>query len=129
MDEFMRRWDQDKQQQIDVNEQLLEMQAQAMQAQQAAELSKLKDLEGRMADLQRIAELAETDKAKAAKEGADLSGKIAKLKNEKLDWKKAEEEKTEKLMKDSPPPFALKKNPPKTQPLYTEEYPCFAIMG
>jgi len=32
-------------------------------------------------------------------------------------------------MKESPPPFALMKDPPKTVPLFTETYPCFAVMG
>jgi len=100
-----------------------------METQKAAENAKLKSLQDQMAELAKIAELAKTDKAEAARQGALLSAKIAKLETEKLNWKQAEEEKTEKLMKESPPPFALRKNPPADKPLYTEDYPCFAIMG
>merc|ERR1712012_648219 len=32
-------------------------------------------------------------------------------------------------MMESPPPFALMQNPPNAEPLYTETYPCFAVMG
>lgn len=112
-----------------INEGLVAKQIQAMEAQKAAENAEVNKLQDRMADLQRIVELSKTDKEEAAKQGKRLSAQIAKLEQERLDWKKAEEEKMEKLMKDTPPPFALKKNPPKNKPLYSEDYPCFAVMG
>merc|ERR1719323_1142981 len=126
---FMQKMSEDAKNNRAMNEQLLAKQRQQMETQRAHEQQKVQELETRMKDMARIAEIAKTDLDKAAKEGAALSSKIANLEQERLDWKKAEEEKTQKLMKETPPPFALKVDPPKNSPLYSEEYPCFAVMG
>lgn len=90
---------------------------------------KLKEQEENCATMQKLVELKEKDVDQAVKEATILNEKYQQLEKDKEDWKKAEEEKSEKLMKESPPPLSLRKNPPNMTPLFTHDMACFAVMG
>jgi len=79
--------------------------------------------------MQELVKLAQEDPDLAEEKAKEWQAKVEALEKEKEDWAAAEKAKGEQLMKESPPPFALMKNPPKTEPLLTEEYPCYAVMG
>lgn len=82
-----------------------------------------------LSTIRRIADEATEDKEKAVAESRQMAEKAAQLEKEKEDWAKAVKEKSEQMMRESPPPLSLKQNPPENKPLWTEVYPCFAIMG
>jgi len=86
-------------------------------------------MERNLGRLQHLAQVADEDKEKAAKLAMEAQAQVKKLEEERKDWKEAEEKRKDTLMKDTPPPFALKIEPPKNSPLFTDEYPCFAICG
>merc|ERR1712012_325317 len=65
----------------------------------------------------------------AVEKTKEWQAKVEALEQEREDWAAAEKAKSEELMKESPPPFALMKNPPNTDSLLTQDYPCFAVMG
>merc|ERR1712012_1425210 len=79
--------------------------------------------------IQDLVKLAQEDPDLAEEKAKEWKDKVEALEKEKEDWAAAEKAKSEKLMKESPPPFALMKNPPSTDPLLTQDYPCFAVMG
>merc|ERR1719336_1258525 len=82
-----------------------------------------------MKRMSELVNLAKEDPDLALARTKEWQDKVEALEKEREDWAAAEKAKSEKLMKESPPPFALMKNPPNTEPLFTEEYPCFAVMG
>merc|ERR1712122_56189 len=79
--------------------------------------------------IQDLVKLAQEDPELAEEKAKEWKDKVEALEKEKEDWAAAEKAKSEELMKESPPPFALMKNPPSTDPLLTQDYPCFAVMG
>lgn len=125
----MAKWEEDKRENREINEGLLAKQQQAMEAANNAAQAKLEQMEREMGQFQDVVQAAKEDKEKAAKMAMEAQAEIKKLEEERKDWKKAEEKRKDSLMKDAPPPFALKVEPPKNAPLFTDEYPCFAICG
>jgi len=107
----------------------LDAQVEQLDSARADAERKLKEQEENCQQIQRLMELKEQDVEEAVREASILNEKYQQLEKDKEDWKKAEEEKSEKLMTESPPPFSLRKDPPKMTPLYTHEMACFAVMG
>lgn len=107
----------------------LDAQVEKLESARADAERKLKEQEEQCQQIERLMEIKEQDVEKAVKEASILNEKYQQLQKDKEDWKKAEEEKSERLMKESPPPFSLRKEPPKMTPLYTHEMACFAVMG
>merc|ERR1712012_969897 len=79
--------------------------------------------------MQEMVTLAKEDPELAEEQTREWRAKVEALEKEKEESAAAEKAKNEQLMRESPPPFALMMKPPNTEPLFTETYPCFAVMG
>lgn len=127
--DMLAKMNEERQQNKNYNEKMFKLQAQNLASVRNEEAKKLQVLMERMERFQEITKTYEKDKEEGLRAAMELQTQVHDLEKEKLDWKKAELDRTERLMRDTPPPFALKKKPPHNTPLFSEDYPCFAIVG
>merc|ERR1719351_513013 len=132
-EERMRQVEADRRENKEINEKLMLKLQEAEERSKAEQQNQLEMFQKTMLEnqkmIQDLVKLAQEDPDLAEEKAKEWKDKVEALEKEKEDWAAAEKAKSEELMKESPPPFALMKNPPNTDPLLTQDYPCFAVMG
>lgn len=129
----MRKLEADRRESKEINEKLMLKLQEKEERAKAEQQNQLEMFQATMLENQRmmqeLVKLAQEDPDLAEEKAKEWQVKVEALEKEKEDWAAAEKAKSEQLMKESPPPFALMMNPPSTEPLLTGQYPCFAVMG
>merc|ERR1712012_312819 len=128
-----RQLEADRREKKEINERLmlkLQEKEERVKAEQQNQLEMFqKTMQVNQQMMQELVKLAQENPDSAVEKTKEWQAKVEALEKEKEDWAAAERAKSEQLMKESPPPFALMKDPPNTDSLLTQDYPCFAVMG
>merc|ERR1712045_750957 len=110
----------DRRENKDINEKLmlkLQGKEERSKAEQQNQLEMFqKTMQENQKMIQDLVKLAQEDPDLAEEKAKEWKDKVEALEKEKEDWAAAEKAKSEELMKESPPPFALMKNPPEHRP-------------
>lgn len=113
------------------HDQRLDVQLEQLKTATAYAKRNFEDCEDRYFDCQRLTKIKgeDSEEVDVVRETMLVLQKYQQLEKAREEWRKAEDNKCEKLMKETPPPYSLRKNPPSMWQLYTHEMACFAVMG